>query len=83
MRGERYVVLDDAVVTNVITTPEHHVVSNGREWLNRIVLENKTVVADAGSAKEGSFRADVADELVTLFFNLSVYVFAQSVHSAR
>lgn len=46
LRGKEDVVLNHAVVTDMISTPQHYVISNSREWLKRICLQNETIIAD-------------------------------------
>ena len=51
-------------MADMITAPERHVVADGRERLNGVVLEDETVVADGELREQRAPGADVADELV-------------------
>ena len=57
-------VADRRVVTDVVPAPEHDVVADARERLDRVVLEHEAVLADLEPAERRRSRADVARERV-------------------
>src|ERR1041385_7405180 len=83
MRCKRNMVLDYSVMADVITAPQHNVVADRCEWLDRIVFEYETVVADHSSREHSCFGADVTDQLITLLLDLAINRFPQLVHPAR
>ena len=76
-------ILDCAVVPNVIAAPEDNIVADLSKWLNGVVFEDEAIVADRNSGKNSGFRADVAYKPISLLFNLLVNGFAQPVHATR
>src|SRR5215212_1018555 len=75
-------VFDGRVVTNMVTTPKRHVVTNVHERLNRVVLENETVVADWMIGQERAAATHVTHQLVALLFRLEIFLFAKLVHAS-
>src|ERR1700741_3568763 len=83
VRRKGNMVLYHAVMTNVIAAPKNDVIANRRERLNRVVFEDKTVVADLSAGEDCRPRANVADKVVSLLFDLVINGFTQTVHAAR
>src|ERR1041385_1682368 len=69
-------------MADVIAAPQHHVVADRREWLNGVVFEYETVVADYSARKHGRLGADVADHLIALLLRLVVNRLTQLIHAA-
>jgi hypothetical protein len=53
------VIVDDAVVDDVIAAPEDDVVADPRERLDRVVLDDETILADRRAGEEDGPTADV------------------------
>ncbi len=66
VRGEEHMVMNDAVMTNVIARPHDDVVADGRERLEGVVLQNEAVVSDLRPRPNSSFGTDVANQFVSL-----------------
>ena len=64
MRRDKHVISNFPVMSNVVPTPQHHIVTNRRERLYRIVLKNKAIFADLGARKNGGFRTHITHERV-------------------
>src|SRR5438874_2505194 len=75
-------VLDYSVMTNVIATPQHNIVADGGEWLNGVVFEYETVVANRRPREDGCFGADVANHFIALLLDLVINRFTQLIHPA-
>ena len=46
MRSHEHIVLDDTVVTNVISGPQDDIAADFTKWLHYIVLKDKGVFTD-------------------------------------
>ena len=46
MTGDIHMIFDSAAVTKVVSAPDHHIVTDLNSRLDRLVFENKAVVAD-------------------------------------
>lgn len=82
MRRKKNMIVDAAVVTDVIAAPQHDIVADGRERLNGIVFENKTVIADL-VAECGGVRRDVRNERISFRFRKIIDVLAVGIHFPR
>lgn len=45
MRGDKTIVLDHRMMTDVVSAPKHDVIANFDEWLDRIIFKDKAVFA--------------------------------------
>src|SRR6266404_2895814 len=70
-----------AVMADMIAAPQNHVISDCGEWLDSIVFKDKAVITNRNAGKDGRFRADIADQLISLIFDLFVDRFAKPVHA--
>src|SRR5262249_25834271 len=82
VRRQEAMVLDDRIVADVVAAPECHVVANLHKRLNRVVFENKTVVADGMVRQETATTTHVTHELVTKRFHLMIFLFPSFVHAS-
>src|SRR4051812_27715093 len=80
MRCEGDMVLDRAVMPDMVSAPKDYVVPQRGEWLNCIVFQDEAIISDLRAGEHGRLRADVADQVVALCLDLVVDRFAQSIH---
>src|SRR3989442_1401775 len=73
-------VADRRMVADVVPAPHDDVVADRDERLNRVVLEDETVVADGGVAPERASGAHVRHQPVPAPLRLVVDTLAQAVH---
>src|SRR5204862_6862275 len=59
---ERDMILDRAVMPNVVTTPKDDVVSNGRERLNGIIFQEEGIVSNLRAGYDSSLGNSGATE---------------------
>src|SRR3982074_1100125 len=62
MRCDHYVILDGAVVANVIAAPDDYVTADCDKWLNCIVFEDETLVSQFVLSQFGDLGADITDQ---------------------
>lgn len=46
VRSKKYMVVDSAVMANMITAPQHHVITYRRKRLDGIIFQDKAVFTD-------------------------------------
>ena len=73
-------VVDDSVVADVISAPKSNIITDPDEGLNRVVLENKTVIPDWMIRQEGTPATDVTRQFVSGFPGLMVFLGTHLVH---
>lgn len=60
------------MVSDVVSTPKDHVITDRRKWLHHIVSEDKTVFAQFYIAPNKSFSADITRGSVAALLHLEV-----------
>src|SRR5436189_3345462 len=80
MGGDHYVVFDDTVVADMISTPHHDVVAKLYKRLNGIVLEDKTIVAAFKVGKSRGLGANVADKFISSSFGVGIFFRPDMIH---
>jgi hypothetical protein len=80
MRGDRDVIADGGVMADVIATPHHHVIADGDEGLNGVVLKDKAVIATGEARPGGRFRADLGNQRITEGLRCGIFFGACMVH---
>jgi hypothetical protein len=73
-------IMDYAVMANVIARPQDNVVADGGVRLKGVVFQDEAIVSNLRFRPNGSSGAYIADELVSFGFNLPVHAFAQAIH---
>lgn len=81
MRGEEYVASNVGVVSNVISTPQHTVVTNFHKWLNGIILKNEAVFTNIQVWPGGSLAAYIANAGIPHFFSSFEFFPSEVTHS--
>jgi len=74
------VILDDAVMPNVVTAPQNDVTTNFDERLNGIVFKDESVVTTLESRKDRSLRTNIADKFVAAALGVIVFLSPNVVH---
>src|SRR5258708_30867398 len=72
-------VIDPAMVPNMIAAPQRDVVTDGNKGLYGIIFQNKAVIADCEIVQHTGFRADITYEFITQGLRSEVFFFAGSV----
>src|SRR5262245_59089762 len=83
MRRKEHVIPNNAMMPDVIAAPHDDIMADGHKWLDRVVLEDKTVLADGDVREHCGFCADVRNQGVSLRLKLSAYICPQAIHLPR
>jgi hypothetical protein len=80
MRGDHDVILDAAVVANVITAPHNDVASDFNKGLDGVVFEDEAIIAALETGPDGRLGTDIADQLITSVLSFLVFFRARVIH---
>src|SRR4026207_458082 len=72
---------NNAVMTNVVTAPHNHIVSDAGERLYRVVFQDEAIIPYRCFREYRCPGADIADQLVSSCLDLIIYGLPQPVHS--
>jgi len=79
MRSNEAMVVNDRVVANVVAAPQGDVVADGDKGLNRVVFEDKAVVAYPAFIQNGRARTDICGKPVAQGLCGEIFLFANLV----
>ncbi len=65
MGRNKAIVFDNSMVSNMIATPQHSIITNLYEWLNCVIFKNKTMITDFNITPNKSAATNVAGWLIS------------------
>src|SRR4051794_31255061 len=69
MGGNKAVASDGGVVADVVSTPEHDIVTDSDKRLDNVVFEDEAMLTDLAVSPDESVGTDVGSRLVSLCFH--------------
>jgi len=79
MGSDETIILYTGMMPDVVAAPQRHIVSNGDKRLNRVVLQNKTIVSHLEVWKGSGPGTDITDQRIPFVFSRPILFRSQGI----
>ena len=79
VRSNEGMITDNRMMTDMITAPKRHIVTNSYERLNCIILKNKAIISYPPAIEHCSSRTNITRKLIPFSFCCKKFFFTNSI----